>query len=120
MRTVFKLHVMLVLVLTGLLGSCKNNQDGYSDEIQTSETPIDSTKTAADTTQTANDSGVGEEGANTGGMSSGSNNSSATTAGKGSGPGESAEDGSTYSKSSGVQKDSIKSKAKTAKSKNEK
>ena len=117
--------------MTGLLFSCKK-QDGYSDEVQTNQTPVDTTTgmvsdtgsvnnthadnnsqmtgaQAAGAQSTGSQSGVSSSG-NTG---SGNNNTKGT--GTGSGPGPSAKDGSAYAPSSdpknAVNRDTIKKKA---------
>ena len=92
MKTLFKSNIIFVfaLVVTGLLFSCKNNeQDGYSDKIETLQA-TDTAKTASDTTEvtglsTTNKSAKGSSGTDKGGT------------GTGSGPGESAKDGATDS-----------------------
>ncbi|GAA3781660.1 hypothetical protein [Flavobacterium ginsengiterrae] len=116
MRTVFKSKMMFVLIIAGLLGSCKNNQDGYSDEIETSKTPIDSANVTADTTQTMDNSTAGA-GSVQNNAPEGNNSTTGSKTGTGSGPGESKNDGSTYSGSSGLQKDSTASKTKETKDK---
>jgi hypothetical protein len=93
MKTSSKSKIIFVLTaVAGLLFSCKENkQDGYSDEIDTMQYPADDTlTTATDTTgisgfSTTNKSDKGSSGVDDGGT------------GQGSGPGESAKDGSTYS-----------------------
>ncbi|KUJ62409.1 hypothetical protein AR687_08100 [Flavobacteriaceae bacterium CRH] len=92
-----KLHlskITIVLALTALLVSCKNNkQDGYSDEIETVQVHEDTTnsaKPASDSTaisgfSTTNKSTKGSSGTDEGGT------------GTGSGPGESPKDGATDS-----------------------
>jgi len=125
MKTVFKSKIIIIALLTGFLFSCKNNQDGYSDEIETT-TPTDSTKAvtghgedigtqSAEATHENPDStaAASSSGGTTG---SGSSTSSGTT-GTGSGPGESAKDGSTYTSASGTQKDSTKAGTKSSKAK---
>lgn len=89
MKMLLKSKVTLVLVLVGFLFSCKNNQDGYSDEVETGQLPADTTVTVQDTA----------------GVSGFSTTSSATDAvgtedggtGTGIGPGESPKDGATDS-----------------------
>ncbi|QSB29120.1 hypothetical protein [Flavobacterium sp. CLA17] len=129
MKKFIKSIIMLGLILTGLLFSCKK-QDGYSDEVQTTQTPVDTTNgtvsdsagvhntdanapmtgtQAAGAQSTGSQSGVSSSG-NTG---SGNNNTKGT--GTGSGPGPSAKDGSAYAPSSdpknAVNSDTIKKKA---------
>ena len=83
--------IIFAFALTAILFSCKNNkQDGYSDEIETIEAPEDTATSVSDTTDisgftTTNKSAKGSSGTDEGGT------------GTGSGPGESAEDGATYS-----------------------
>ena len=59
MKTLFKSKVMFLVLLTGLLFSCKNNNnagetegEGYNDGVETTTTPVDTTGTAPDSTQT--------------------------------------------------------------------
>ncbi|MDR7211713.1 hypothetical protein [Flavobacterium piscis] len=93
MKIPIKSKILFVLAVTGLLFSCKENkQDGYSDEIETKEFPADDTTATAvsDTTDisgfsTTNTNPKGSSGTDKGGT------------GTGSGPGESPEDGATYS-----------------------
>jgi hypothetical protein len=100
MKTLFKSKIIFVfaLVVTGLLFSCKNNeQDGYSDKIETLQA-TDTAKTGSDTTEvsglsTTNKSTKGSSGTDKGGT------------GTGSGPGESPKDGAT---DSGPSEDSAK------------
>ena len=91
MKMLLKSKVTLLLVLVGLLFSCKNNQDGYSDEVEMGQLPADTTATVADTagisgfstTNSANaNEAVGTEDGGTG---------------TGIGPGESPNDGATDS-----------------------
>lgn len=119
MKTLLKTKIAVVVMSTVFLLSCKNNKDGYSDEIVTTQTPIDST--ATDTTQI--NTGTNSTGA-TGTPSeaitgAGSTSAASTTAGKGSGPGESAKDGSTYTSSSPIN-DTTSTKAKAVKKKENK
>lgn len=94
MKTLFKSKIIFVFALTvaGILFSCKNNeQDGYSDKIETLQATEDDTlKTESDTTKidgfsTTNKSPKGSSGTDKGGT------------GTGSGPGESPKDGATDS-----------------------
>jgi hypothetical protein len=120
MKTVFKSKIILVVLFTGVLFfSCKNNQDGYSDEIDTT-TPTDSTTT----TTAGHGQNIGTESADSaidstasGSKTTGSGSTAGATEGQGSGPGESAKDGSTYTSSSGTQKDSLSGKKTPQKSK---
>lgn len=91
MKMLLKSKVTLLLVFVGLLFSCKNNQDGYSDEVQTGQLPADTATTVTDTagvsgfstTNSANaNEAVGTEDGGTG---------------TGIGPGESPKDGATDS-----------------------
>lgn len=102
MKTLFRLKMLTLVVLTSLLFSCKNNKDGYSDEIQTNPNPVDSAGKERDTARSVNDNSVGVEDP----QSMRSGNSERKT-GEGSGPGPSANDGAAYTPSSGLQKDSI-------------
>lgn len=119
MKTVFKSKILLIVLFTGFLFfSCKNNQDGYSDEIDTT-TPTDSTTTTAGHGQN-----IGTESADSamdstasGSQTTGSGSTPGATEGQGSGPGESAKDASTYTSSSGTQKDSLSGKKAPQKSK---
>lgn len=94
MKTLFKSKIIFVfaLTVTGILFSCKNNeQDGYSDKIETLQAEDSAkTKKVSDTTEvsgltTTNKSAKGSSGTDKGGT------------GTGSGPGESAKDGATDS-----------------------
>lgn len=111
MKVVSKFKIVVLVVFTGLIFSCKNNNDGYSDEIVTSSTPIDSTTTAKDTTSDspANNTAAG---ANVAPSDGPGENSATSSAGTGSGPGESSQDGATYTTATGVQKDSVRPEAK--------
>lgn len=128
MKTLFKSKIILALIFMGVLFSCKDNKDGYSDEIVT-KTPTDSSTAPADTVHGQNigiesadsakeDAGsAGTGNASPGNASPGTTGSGSTASGgsegTGSGPGESAKDGSTYTSSSGAQKDSVTSGKKT-------
>lgn len=116
MKTGMKFKMMTLAVFVALLFSCKNNKDGYSDEIETSPVPIDSTEKVDDSASTG--AGSTQNAANSETMGTGTTGSGSTE-GTGIGPGESPQDGSTYTESSGVQKDSIKPEIK-AKKKNQK
>lgn len=118
MKKNIKLTITLVLIVTGLLFSCKK-QDGYSDEVQTNQ---NSGNTA---TETVNDSigandknasngslgtdaqpagaqSTGSQSLNAGDANSGGTGSANSTksTGTGSGPGPSAKDGAAYAPSS--------------------
>lgn len=107
MKTLFKSNVILLLIIMGVFSSCKNNQDGYSDEIDTHKTIVDTTGTISDTTNTDKNNGANVTGSNTPKVNNGTNNSNASSAGTGSGPGPDPNDGSVYTSSSGVRKDSV-------------
>lgn len=118
MKTLSKLKTVLAILIIGLLLSCKNNKDGYSDEIDTRQTPD---TTAVDTienkgsntsgTNTTGATGTESEGVTGAGSISapGSSTEKGSTEGTGSGPGESAKDGSTYTISSQT-KDTVSAK----------
>lgn len=118
MKTLSKLKTVLAILIIGLLLSCKNNKDGYSDEIDTRQTPD---TTAVDTienkgsntsgTNTTGATGTESEGVTGAGSISapGSSTEKGSTEGTGSGPGESAKDGSTYTISSQT-KDTVSTK----------
>lgn len=118
MKTLSKLKIVLTVLIIGLLLSCKDNKDGYSDEIDTRQTP-DTTATdtienkGSNTTGTNTTGATGTESEGVTGAGSISDPGTATkresTQGTGSGPGESAKDGSTYTISSQT-KDTISTK----------
>ncbi|WP_163398723.1 hypothetical protein [Flavobacterium fluviatile] len=92
MKKLFKsILFVFAIVLTGLLFSCKNNeQDGYSDKIETLQATDTSATSVSDTTDvsglsTTNKSTKGSSGKDKGGT------------GTGTGPSESAKDGATDS-----------------------
>lgn len=97
----YKVKILILIILMGM-SSCKNNNDGYSDEIETSTTPLD---TAVKDTAKIINNGVN------------SRSSKESTVGTGTGPSASAEDGATYTSESGVQKDSMKLKSDSIKKK---
>lgn len=110
--------IVILMVFAGIMFSCKNNQDGYSDEIETNITPVDSSKKKQDTSS-VNDNAKNV--ANPHGTTSGNSTSgSQSSAGTGSGPGESSQDGSTYTIATGVQKDSVRPEEKDLKNKKKK
>ncbi|KRD10294.1 hypothetical protein ASE21_11305 [Flavobacterium sp. Root901] len=120
MKIVFK-STIGVLVLAAALFSCKNNKDGYSDEIETVVVP-DSTQKPVDSTGT-NETGTNKTTGtpNTGAASTtpdadlGKKGTADGGTGTGTGPGEDAEDGSTYTSSSkkqNIDKDSVRIKPK--------
>ena len=109
MKALFKSKIIVVLIIMGILFSCKNNQDGYSDEIDTHKTPVDTAGTISDTTNINNDNGVNGAGSKEPTVTNGKN-SNASSAGTGSGPGPDVNDGSAYTSSSGLRKDSVDSK----------
>ncbi|RUT69507.1 hypothetical protein D0817_15100 [Flavobacterium cupreum] len=112
MKTIFKLKIVLLVLITGFLLSCKNNKDGYSDEIDTRQTPEDTVST--DTTNvnkganTAGTNSTGATGTEAEGVTGAGSTSAAgtpaapgpSTAGTGTGPGPSAKDGAAYDISS--------------------
>jgi hypothetical protein len=129
MKTIFKLKIVLLVLITGFLLSCKNNKDGYSDEIDTRQTPEDTVST--DTTNvnkganTAGTNSTGATGTEAEGVT-GAGSTSATgtpaapgtsTVGTGTGPGPSAKDGAVYDISSQSKEDTTKlgTKAKASK-----
>lgn len=114
MKTFLRLKILILVILTGFVFSCKNNKDGYSDEIETNSNPVDSAGKETDTAKSINDHSIGVEDPQN--RRSG-DNGSGTNAGTGSGPGESPEDGSTYTPSRGLPKDSIKPEVKASKKK---
>ncbi len=99
---------MILIGLIGVLSSCKKN-DGYSDEIETVISPLDSGKNKTDSVKTANKISTN--------INSTQKNGSESTVGTGSGPSESAQDGALYTPATGVQKDSIKAKKDSLKKK---
>jgi hypothetical protein len=87
MKILFKSNIILLTAFTALLlFSCKQNQDGYSDEVQTRQTPVDSAGNAVDSTNSGTEEGnintttkngsVGKTPA--GSLSAGGNSSSGT------------------------------------------
>jgi hypothetical protein len=131
MKTQFKLSIVVCILITGFLFSCKNNKDGYSDEIDTRQTPVDSTKATADTLNI--DNGPNTTGTNSTGAA-GTESESVTgagsisapgtpakegtsTKGTGTGPGPSAKDGAAYDISTQTKKDTTKLGSKALKEK---
>ena len=109
------LKILILIILTGMIGSCKNNNDGYSDEIETNQNQLD-TGAAKDTARSINDNAVNVEDPQS--MGSGNSGSAEhSNAGTGTGPSASAEDGATYTSESGVQKDSVRLKKDSIKKK---
>ena len=120
MKALFKLKIVLIIMIAGFLFSGKNNKDGYSDEIDTRKTPVDTA--SADTTNINNGpnttgtnstgaTGTESEGVTGAGSLSapGKPNAQGTsTTGTGTGPGPSAKDGSAYDISSQTKKDTTK------------
>lgn len=133
MKIQFKTTIIYAFILSGFLSSCKK-QDGYSDEVTTTQKTIDSTQTASDSVTTNNTAtpsntpaGAGEktapntgaESTNAGNQESGSNPNEAKGTGTGSGPGLSSKDGAAYSGPSDPQNSKIKTtKSKSAKNNN--
>jgi len=111
MKVITRTKIMILVAIAGLTFSCKNNQDGYSDKIDTTLSPLD-----RDSTTIKSDSIKSEEHISTN-LETTQKNGSESTAGTGSGPGESSKDGATYTTSTGVQKDSIRPEAKDSKKK---
>ncbi|MHC0447583.1 hypothetical protein ACWA1F_19390 [Flavobacterium sp. 3-218] len=109
MKAIQQTTIMILIIFSGLLISCKNNKDGYSDEIDTVISPLDSAKSTTDSIKT-------EEHISTN-IETTQKNGSESTAGTGSGPGESSQDGSTYTSAAGLQKDSLRPQRDTVKSK---
>jgi hypothetical protein len=119
MKTLFKRKIIIAIMITGLLLSCKNNKDGYSDEIDTTKTPTDTV--SADTTKistgtnSTGTTGTESEGVTGAGSISAPGTPAAQgtrTTGTGTGPGPSAKDGSAYDISSQTKKDTTKLGAK--------
>ncbi|MBO9583936.1 MAG: hypothetical protein J7574_07245 [Flavobacterium sp.] len=108
------LKIAILILFMGIITSCKNNNDGYSDEIETNQTPLDSTSKAKDSTNTPVDPSSNTQNP---GVQQSDRNASKSTAGQGSGPSASAVDGATYTSESGVQKDSVKLKKDSVKGK---
>ncbi|WP_433832644.1 hypothetical protein [Flavobacterium anhuiense] len=100
MKTVLR-KIIILIVLLGLLSSCKKN-DGYSDEIETVISPLDSGENKIDSVKNENHISTG--------IKSTQKNGSESTVGTGSGPSESPQDGALYTPATGVQKDSVKAK----------
>ncbi|TDW52126.1 hypothetical protein EV144_101810 [Flavobacterium sp. 270] len=128
MKTLSQLKMILIILTIGLL-SCKNNKDGYSDEIDTTKASTDTAsaarpKTGTDTnaTSTSDTEPKGVTGAGSISSPEKPANRQTTTANNGTGPGPSAKDGSVYDISSQTKKDTTKlgSKAKAKASKEKK
>lgn len=89
MKTVLKSKIMLALLFTGLLFSCKNNSantqgEGYNSNLDSTETLVDTTSMYTDSTNVngTNDvNGAGNNSGETNGM--GTNGSGANGAGTG-------------------------------------
>ena len=83
MKTLLKSKIMLAILFTGLLFSCKNNtntnQEGYNSDVGSTETQVDTTSMYPDTTDVNGTNGVNS--AETNGM--GTNGSGANGAGTG-------------------------------------
>lgn len=110
MKTLFNSKILLLLIMMGIFSSCKNNQDGYSDEIDTHKTPVDTATTNSDSINVNKSNEVNATGSNAPKVNNGTNNPNASSAGTGSGPGPDANDGSAYTSSSGLRKDSVDAK----------
>lgn len=102
MKAIIRTKIIILIAIATLAFSCKNNQDGYSDEIDTVISPLDS-----DSAKTKTDSIKSEEHISTN-IETTQKNGSKSTTGTGSGPGESSQDGATYTTATGVQKDSLR------------
>ncbi|MFD2940726.1 hypothetical protein [Flavobacterium notoginsengisoli] len=123
MKALLKLKVVFLLIMIGLFSaSCKKN-DGYSDKIDTNSVPVDTVQKTNDSTEVSGDS-TEVTSTSSGGTSPAAKSIQITdmkkegvesTAGTGTGPGESVQDGSTYTPSKGVQKDSVKLQTESAK-----
>ena len=113
MKALFDPKFMFVIILTLALFSCKNNQEGYNDDIETMQANVDT----ADTTNVYNNlNSNSADGSNTNkGTQSSSAGTDTKNKGTGSGPGESPKDGAAYSGASDAQNDSISSVNKTSK-----
>ncbi|MBB4801589.1 hypothetical protein HNP37_001650 [Flavobacterium nitrogenifigens] len=111
MKAIKGILILILIFLSGLFFSCKNNQDGYSDEIETVISPMDSKLNKA---EEKTDSLKSEEHISTN-IETTQKNGSESSAGTGSGPGESSQDGATYTTSTGVQKDSLRPEQKVPK-----
>ena len=91
MKTLYKSKIIVAFALIGMLFSCKENKDGYSDEIDTMQYPADDTlTTATDTTGISGFSTTNKSDKGSSGMDDGAT-------GQATGPGESAKDGATDS-----------------------
>ncbi len=115
MKALLELKTLFLVLMIGLFFSCKKN-DGYSDKIDTNSVPVDTVQTTKDSAEVS--------GTSSGGTSPAAKSIQITnmekegvesTAGTGTGPGESATDGSTYTPSKGVQKDSVELQTESAK-----
>ncbi|WP_394772877.1 hypothetical protein [Flavobacterium sp.] len=131
MKTLFKTTIISGLFLSSLFFSCKK-QDGYSDEVNTTENQVGSSQSATDSTATDNAgpaanndvSGSGNKNtANSGAQSINAGTKEAENGevkgrGTGTGPGPSPKDGAAYSGPSDPQNlkaDTTKTKAKKKK-----
>lgn len=123
MKKQFKTIIAYSLILSGLLSSCKK-QDGYSDEVTTTQQTqtSDSTQTAADSSATNNNATPGNSSAGDAGATPNTGAESTNVAGQGThddanetkgtgtgtGPGPSVKDGAAYSGPSDPQNEKIK------------
>lgn len=115
MKALLKWKALFLVIMVGLFSSCKNN-DGYSDKIDTNSTPVDTTQTTKDSTEvTGTSSGGTSPAAKSIQITNMEKEGVKSTTGTGTGPGESVTDGSTYTPSKGVQKDSIELQTESAK-----
>lgn len=116
MKTRIDPKFMFVIILTAVLFSCKNNQDGYNDDIETMQANIDTADTTNVHGNNLNSNNADGSNANNAAQSSSGGTGTKNTE-TGTGPGESAKDGSTYSGASDAQNDSISSVNETLKDK---
>lgn len=88
-----------MIIMTGVLFSCKNNQDGYSDELNTNINPSDSLNAVSDTTNAVNSNGAVTN--DTGTIDTNAKSSDTSSGG----PGPSPKDGAAYTNYSEAQND---------------
>jgi hypothetical protein len=119
MKSLANFCALIAFTVTSLLYSCKNNQDGYSDELETRIEPSDTVSAVSDSLQNTNEinpssisPAVKSIRATTPDTTAAKTTTESSTAqsktGTGIGPGPSPQDGSAYAINSGVQKDSVK------------
>ncbi|AWK07051.1 hypothetical protein HYN56_23590 [Flavobacterium crocinum] len=115
MKALLKLKAVFLVVVIGLFSSCKKN-DGYSDKIDTNSVPVETVQKTKDTAEvTGTSSGGTSPAAKSIQITNMEKEGVESTAGTGTGPGESPEDGATYTPSKGVLKDSVKLETESAK-----